>query len=80
MELGLETLSSLVSLVAEEPTVCTQFFSAYFNLILKDLLYVITDYLHVSGFKLQTQILMKLMQVVEMNNVQAPIQDNSVAH
>lgn len=34
---------------------------------------VLTDYLHMSGFKLQGQILMKLIYVVQNEVSQAPI-------
>ncbi len=80
MELGLETMLSLISSVAEEQQVCTNFFVEYYTIILKDLLFIISDYQHVSGFKLQTAVLMKLLQVIEVNSVLAPLKDQGVPH
>ena len=73
MEIGLETMSALNQLVAGEPSVATLFYSNYYVGIIKDLLIVITDYRHMSGFKLQGLILQQLIQVAESDIVQAPI-------
>jgi exportin-1 len=57
MEIGLETLHALNTLVATEPPTATIFYQNFYLTIIKDLLAVITDYRHMSGFKLQGLIL-----------------------
>lgn len=69
MELGLETMRSLNSLVVTNPQIASVFYQNFFSLIVKDLLSLLTDYRHVSGFKLQAQILQQLIQVAETPNV-----------
>ena len=53
MEIGLETMQALNVLVAAEPQVVTLFYQRFYVLILRDVLTVMTDYSHMSGFKLQ---------------------------
>ena len=57
MEIGLETMQALNSLVMSEPQVATIFYQNFYLLILKDILAVLTDYRHMSGFKIQGLIL-----------------------
>lgn len=52
METGLETLHALNQLVVTEPQVATIFYQNFYVLIIKDVLAVMTDYRHMSGFKL----------------------------
>ena len=52
MEIGLDTLFSLNDLVMKEPIVANIFYRNFFTIIIKDTLAVMTDYRHVSGFKL----------------------------
>lgn len=61
MEIGLETMSALTTLMANEPRAATLFYKNYYVLILRDTLSVMTDYQHVSGFKNQGQILQQLL-------------------
>ena len=63
MEIGLDTLHSLNQLVMQEPAVVTVFYRNFYVLILHDVLAILTDYRHVSGFKLQGLILAQLLQV-----------------
>ena len=51
------------------------FFQQYFASITQDVLYVLTDADHKSGFRLQCVLLARLFQLVEMNEVQAPLFD-----
>lgn len=57
MEIGLETMSALTTLMAQEPNAATVFYQNYYVRVLSDTLAVMTDYQHVSGFKNQGQIL-----------------------
>jgi CRM1 C terminal len=52
MEIGLETMQALNMLVMSEPMVATIFYQNFYTLIMKDTLAVMTDYRHMSGFKL----------------------------
>lgn len=52
MEIGLETMQALNILVMSEPQIANIFYQNFFVLIIKDTLAVMTDYRHVSGFKI----------------------------
>jgi len=52
MEIGLETMQALNMLVMSEPMVATIFYQNFYTLIMKDTLAAMTDYRHMSGFKL----------------------------
>ena len=69
MEIGLETMSALNSLVINEPQIATIFYQNFYLLIIRDTLTVMTDYRHMSGFKLQGMILQQMIQVVQNNVV-----------
>lgn len=61
MDMGLLTMHALNFTVASEPQIATVFYQNYYTLIIKDTLTIITDYRHMSGFKLQGQILQQLI-------------------
>ena len=65
MELGLETMQSLNTLVVTSPDIASVFFERFYVQVVRDLLTLMTDYRHVSGFKLQGQILQQLIQVAD---------------
>ena len=69
MEIGLETMQALNLLVSTEPQVATIFYQSFYLLIIKDVLTVMTDYRHMSGFKLQAQILQQLICSVEADGI-----------
>lgn len=52
MEIGLETMFALNTLVMKEPQIANIFYQRFYVLIVKDVLAVMTDYRHVSGFKI----------------------------
>lgn len=52
MEIGLETMQALNALVVSEPQIAAVFYQNFYVLIIRDTLAVMTDYRHVSGFKL----------------------------
>lgn len=58
-----------------EQDVCNQFFQQFFLSITQDIFYVLTDADHKSGFKLQSALLARLFQLVETNQIQAPLFD-----
>jgi hypothetical protein len=61
MTIGLDTMQALNELVMKEPQISTIFYRNFYIIILKDTLAVMTDYRHMSGFKLQGIILAQLL-------------------
>lgn len=53
MEAGLEALLTLNASIAQEPQVASVIYRAFFTHMIRDVLTIMTDYRHVSGFKLQ---------------------------
>lgn len=63
---GLQILAQFIEqLLAEQPQVYVGFFKQYYFTLLQDILCVLTDTFHKSGFKLQQQILLQLIQAAE---------------
>ena len=58
-----------------DPAVANAFFQQYFLSIMQDIFYVLTDTDHKSGFKLQSLLLARMFQLVETNQIQAPLFD-----
>jgi hypothetical protein len=56
MEIGLEAMHALLEILSSEPQTATIFYQNFYLLILRDTINVITDYQHMSGFKLQGMI------------------------
>jgi exportin-1 len=55
--------------VISEPTTATVFYQNFYLHIIKEILTVMTDYRHMSGFKLQAQILQQLIGCVEVEGI-----------
>lgn len=79
MELGLETMHALTVIILEEPDKITPFYVTFYTKIIHEIIRVMTDYKHTSGFKMQATILMNLLQVVssEQNFIGSPINDQN---
>lgn len=60
---------------AAEQDIANSFFQQYFLSILQDILFVLTDADHKSGFKIQSVILARLFQLVETGQIKAPLFD-----
>jgi len=60
---------------AADPAVTNAFFQQYFLSILQDIFFVLTDTDHKSGFKLQSVVLARLYQLIELNVIQTPLFD-----
>jgi exportin-1 len=58
---------------AAEKPVSNAFFQAFYIPLLQDTFFVLTDADHKSGFKLQSVLLMRLVQLVESNTVDVPL-------
>jgi exportin-1 len=60
-----------------EPQVMNSFFQQYYIPIMQDTFFVLTDADHKSGFKVQSVLLARLFQLVEQNQITAPLFDPS---
>ena len=76
-ETGLQILQSLLINVHQNPAVAQAFYSRYYLSLLQDILYVLTDRLHKSAFKLHAVILERMFMLVKTNQIQTPLFDTS---
>ncbi|PVU94831.1 hypothetical protein BB561_002230 [Smittium simulii] len=77
-EMSLVICYELVNSFANsDPTAANFFFKTYFIHLLQDILYVLTDSDHKSGFNSQCQVLLRLVQIVQSPLLTAPIYDSS---
>ncbi|KAG8831327.1 Karyopherin transporter [Serendipita sp. 399] len=77
-DVGLMILYEMVDNFAKsDPNVANAFFQQYFTALLQDLFFVLTDSDHKSGLKMQSQLLMRLFQLIESSTLQSPIFDPS---
>jgi exportin-1 len=58
---------------AAEPAVSNAFFQQYYLSILQDVFFVLTDADHKSGFKMQSVLLARMFQLVELDVIQIPL-------
>lgn len=73
---GLNLLLEIINnFAAAEEAISNSFFQQYYLSILQDILFVLTDSDHKSGFKHQSLILQRLFQLVEANAIHAPLFD-----
>lgn len=78
-DLGLYTCLELVNNFAEaDAAISNAFYQQYLLGLIQDILFVLTDSDHKSGFKLQCLVLARLIQLVEEGQVQQPLFDPSV--
>ncbi|PVU89531.1 hypothetical protein BB559_003322 [Furculomyces boomerangus] len=61
-----------------EPTVANAFFKTFYIPLLQDILYVLTDSDHKSGFKSQCLVLSKLVQLAQSPLITSPLYDPSL--
>ena len=52
MDIGLNTLHALNSIVGAEENVRTVFYKTFYTMLIREVVSVLTDYRHMSGFKL----------------------------
>lgn len=79
-ETGLEILKELLENVASNQSVAQSFYATFLVSLIQDILAVLTDRLHKSGFRLQAEILQHLCHLAPRNQLQVPLQaglDNS---
>ena len=58
--------------------IANQFFQQYYLSVLQDTFFVLTDADHKSGFKLQSLLLARMVQLVATDAIQAPLFDPAV--
>eukprot|EP01132_Coremiostelium_polycephalum_P002416 gene2416-2983_t len=76
-ETGLYILKELMENVSSDQLVANAFFNTYLVPLLNDILFILTDSFHKSGFVLQCDILKMMFQSVEMGIVKIPLYDQS---
>jgi hypothetical protein len=80
MELGLESMNALtIVLLDEHQDKVNPFYVHFYTRIITETLRVLTDYRHMSGFKLQATIFQNLIQLVHTSQglIKEPILDAS---
>jgi exportin-1 len=58
-----------------DPAISNAFFQQYYLSVVQDIYFVLTDTDHKSGFRLQSQLLARLYQLVETNRITSPLFD-----
>jgi len=72
-EQGLDMLSDLLKPLRGNMSVCTMFFKNFIQTMLKQLLHVLTDRMHVSGFVKQVSLLLTVLSIVESGQLTMPL-------
>jgi exportin-1 len=74
---SLEIINNFASADAQ---IANQFFQQYYLSILQDTFFVLTDADHKSGFKLQSLLLARMVQLVATDTIHAPLFDPAVVN
>jgi len=74
-DMGLDIMFELLQNVARTPQFAQVFYQNFLLSLVQDVLYVMTDRLHKSGFKMHATLLRTLFHVVESGQVTAPLFD-----
>ena len=74
---SLEIINNFASADAQ---IANQFFQQYYLSILQDTFFVLTDADHKSGFKLQSLLLARMVQLVATDAIHAPLFDPAVVN
>ena len=74
-ETGLEILEELLHNIAPHSQIAQPFYQTFLLPLIQDIMVVMTDRLHKSGFKLQASILMHIFHQVQSGQVLAPLSD-----
>jgi exportin-1 len=77
LNLCLEIINNFSS---ADPQIANQFFQQYYLSILQDTFFVLTDADHKSGFKLQSLLLARMVQLVATDGIHAPLFDPAVVN
>jgi exportin-1 len=76
-EMGLEILYDLLQNLGRAPQVSQGFYQMFLLPLVQDIIYIMTDRLHKSGFRLQSMILMQIIHSVQLGAVTVPLFDLS---
>jgi len=76
-EMGLEILLELLKNIAPNPQIAQSFYQTFLVSLIQDVLGIMTDRLHKSGFKLQAAVLKHLFHLVQTAQVKVPLFDPS---
>ena len=76
-ETGLEILEELLQNIAPNPQISQPFYQTFLLSLIQDVMGVMTDRLHKSGFKQQGQVLKHLFHLVQTGHVSVPLFDNA---
>ncbi|KAH9977221.1 CRM1 C terminal-domain-containing protein [Lactifluus volemus] len=80
-ETGLNLCLEIINnFAAADAQIANQFFQQYYLSILQDTFFVLTDADHKSGFKLQSMLLARMVQLVATDTIQAPLFDSAVVN
>ncbi|KAH8983581.1 CRM1 C terminal-domain-containing protein [Lactarius hatsudake] len=80
-ETGLNLCLEIINnFAAADTQIANQFFQQYYLSILQDTFFVLTDADHKSGFKLQSLLLARMVQLVATDAIQAPLFDPAVVN
>uniref|UniRef100_A0A7S2AWL8 Importin N-terminal domain-containing protein n=1 Tax=Octactis speculum TaxID=3111310 RepID=A0A7S2AWL8_9STRA len=74
---GLDILFDLLQNASRTPQFAQVFYQKFLLSLLQDLLYVMTDRLHKSGFKMHATLLRHMFHVVELGQVTVPLFDHA---
>jgi exportin-1 len=75
-ETGLEILEELLQNIAHNPQISQPFYQTFLLSLIQDVMGVMTDRLHKSGFKQQGSVLMHLFHLVQTGQVGVPLFDS----
>lgn len=76
-ETGLEILYELLQNLGRAPQVSQGFYQMFILSLVQDIIYIMTDRLHKSGFRLQSMILMHICHNVQLGAITVPLFDLS---
>ena len=76
-EAGLEILMDLLQKVAQTPDFAQQFYQTFLVTLIQEILDVLTDRLHKSGFKMQATVLKHIFGLVQGGEVVVPLFDSA---
>jgi exportin-1 len=74
-ETGLEILEELLKNISVSPTIAQPFYQSFLLPLIQDVMVIMTDRLHKSGFKSQAAVLMHIFHLVEKGGVTVPLFD-----
>lgn len=76
-DMSLEILLGFLTNVNNHPQISQAFYKSYLITLIEDVLYVLTDRTHKSGFKMHSTILRYMFMLVEQNQIQIPLFDQN---